>query len=189
MTDTQRRAVARLGGLDRVRGAAVVAMLVDHSAFLAGVPWLRLTVGRAAMPAFAVCVGAVAVRPLSRRRAWQWAGAAVLYPLVHVVAFGTWRGADLLAVLLVARVLVVRARAVAVALAGSGVVAWANGWVVFGAYDPLAVVCLVLVGRAAAQQVEAAGVRCFPGWFERLGRRSLGLYVGHVAAMALWASW
>jgi hypothetical protein len=165
---------------------AVVLMLCDHLAFfIAGAEPFRLTAGRLAMPAFALVVGALANHPLSARRWWQWVAAATVFPFLHLYAFGSlWPGL-LLVWLLGARELCRRPWA-AWLFAAVCLTLTANHLHdgPLPAYEPWAVALLVMLGWWGSDVVQAVGDR-LPGLFGGLGRRSLSIYVGHVAAIAI----
>lgn len=191
-TTTERR---RLVGLDRLRGLAVVTMVIDHLALLAGgADLVRLTVGRVALPAFCLVAGAL-VRPLDGRRAWRLG--TVFGAGVVATALGAPLGIGQPDVLLV----------LAVVLAGAGgLLAWAwrrcssTPLVVAGAlavlqpvtwpipwtgYQPGTVLALVLIGRQLGRGPLERWGRALPAPLGGLGRYPLTAYVGHLAVLAV----
>jgi peptidoglycan/LPS O-acetylase OafA/YrhL len=179
----------RRRGVDVLRGAAIVAMVVDHLAWgVAGLEPLRWSVGRLAMPLFVLCMGAVATRPLSRRRAWQWAVAAVFMLNVHDVAFpGSDGGGVLLLQLLFIRALWVRAPGLACLLSIGSLTAWANGYPLGAPFSTWAMLVIAGAGYVLVERLNVWGERWRPGAarLEWLGRRSLAIYVGHIVVLAL----
>ncbi len=172
----------RLVGYDRLRGLAVCSMLIDHlAAVLGGLDVLRWSLGRPAMPIFALVVGALATRPLSRRRLLQWLGVALaVYPLYALLGLPGW---EMVVLLLVGRLIAQGGPlyggvvvVVALAQAANGV-----GW--DGHYAPGAVAGLCVMGRVWRLELAALGAR-LPGWLAGIGRRPLTWYVGHLAALA-----
>lgn len=161
-----------------------MAMLADHAAAVLEVEWVRWSAGRLALPLFALLVGALSDGHMARRRRRQWLAAAWLFPVLHLVAFGSWWPGLLLAWLYLARFLVRELPGVAWLLAVVSVTAWANGLDRgVGLYVPSAVLVLVLVGWVVRADLERWGER-LPAWCAALGRRSLSIYVGNVALIA-----
>lgn len=65
----------RVAGLDRLRGLAILCMLVDHLVLVTQGPGgLRWTVGRLALPAFFVLAGHLARTPNARHALIAWVG-------------------------------------------------------------------------------------------------------------------
>jgi surface polysaccharide O-acyltransferase-like enzyme len=167
----------------------VLVMLADHVCAVGGFgAGFRLTFGRLALPLFALVVGALADRPLSRARAWRWLGAgffcgSLLYPLV----FDRIGGGEVLLLLLVARWFA--GCAPMWARAGILVVSltlFANGLgnVSGGAWQPFAVIAIAVVGRSWSLQLDELGRRLSERW-EFVGRRALSVYVVHLLVLAV----
>lgn len=179
-------AVGRLTGLDKLRGAAVVLMVLDHVALvLLGNPFALRLVGRLSMPLFALTIGALAVKPLSSSRALHWAGALLaallLYPLAGLPGplLLLWLAAGRWAAVRLTKLQAGLVAAVALAVSANG-----YGMALPGEYDPIALVGLVLVGRLiTALYLNDLGHR-LPGQLARIGRYPLGVYIGHVGLLA-----
>lgn len=173
---------ARLAGLDRLRGLAVLLMVLDHVLVVAdvGTP-VRLTVTRASMPLFFLIAGS-----LVRRARWGRLGlVAVLGAVLPVVV--PWVDApNVLLYYAVGAVLLAvvrgrRGRWVALAVAASLA---ANGYLAFpGAYSPGGLWVLMLAGAlAGAPALDRVGAR-LPAWVARAGRYPLTVYVVHLLAL------
>lgn len=179
---------ARIAALDSVRGAAVLLMVVDHVLVVTeGGGWsVGRFLTRLSLPAFALVLGAVAVRPLSWRRWWSWAAAAgaaqVLYPLAGIT------GPLLLVWLALGRFAAVRlSRRAALGLLGVLLVVLVNGLPVPGPpgeYSPVFVVGLVVLGRQLGPAAVVGWARYVPAFCGAVGRRPLLWYLGHLAALA-----
>lgn len=179
----------RLDTLDRVRGLAIVLMLVDHLAYLGGVVELRLTVGRLAMPLFFLLAGGL-VRRWGSRHALAL-GLGLLLPLV-----APWAGApNVLVVFAVGAALLLlceRSGLPVPLLVLISLVAAANRWEVgTSSYDPAALIAIMALGRLIGTDWAVRLGDRLPAWLAGLGRRPLLWYVGNVVliqAVILWLS-
>lgn len=180
----QRRSPA----LDGLRGLAVLLMVSDHLAFVAGWSSWRETVGRAAMPLFFV-LGGHLVRRVSLR-------SCLLVPLVGlaVEAVAPWSGAAGLLLCFAAGALLVaafreRARPALWLLVAGGLTLGANGYAhLHGVYyDPRLLVALMALGALTPRgHLERAGRRV--QLLAPLGRYPLTAYAGHVVVLSLVAA-
>lgn len=173
-------------GLDRLRGLAVVLMVLDHLLLvggLAGHP-LRETLTRAAMPLFAVLAG-----HLCRRYSWRWAGVFLVgaflpgaVPWIDAPNILCWLSLGAALVALGRRYPVVYPLVMVLALT-----LFANGYgATPGSFQPLAVWALMVVGALLHRPwLETLG-RCVPDQLRPFGRYPLTLYVGHLLALQLW---
>lgn len=176
----------RAAGLDRLRGLAVLLMLVDHVLLLtaSGQP-VRLSLGRVAMPLFAVLVGSCVGR--LRWRHARVAGYGLLLPLgvpwIDSPNILVWlmAGAALVVLLRSCRVPVWLLPAVALTAAANGY--WLDGG---GGFAPVMVVGLVGLGAVVSVSVLDAWGRLLPrAGLEFVGRHALGWYIGHLAFLQL----
>lgn len=176
----------RLAGVDKLRGAAVLLMVVDHAlvAFPAGVVGqaVRMTATRASLPLFCVVVGAFGSSSVRWGRVATVAavGAAVSAPGA-VLGLGR------------PDVLLVLAAVLAVApLAASNPLPWLVvavlqpvTWPVPGTgYQPGTVLALVIVGGLVGRWSLNEMGQGLPGWVGGLGRYPLSIYFVHVAGLA-----
>lgn len=179
----------RVAGLDRLRGLAVVLMVLDHVLLIVvggGLALvLRLSVTRLSLPLFCVVAGALVVD----RPRWRRLGAVVLAGYVAmVIGYPLGIGQpDVLVVLAVA--LAVAPLVVRVGWALPGLcwcllqaTTWPFPW---RGYQPGVVLGLVLVGHLAGRErLGRIGDR-LPEVFERVGRRPLAWYLGHLLVLGL----
>jgi len=183
--------VKRLPSIDRVRGLAVVLMVVDHVLVLVQfrspevVQWayaLRMTVTRASLPLFCLCAGVLLHGRRSTARLLDIAAVA----LVTNVALEVWpmgiRAPEILAVLLpvlLAGGVLVRWPAASVVLGVLQVTVWPIGW---AGYEPGLVVAFValgvLVGRPALSWGDS-----LPAALGAVGSRPLAWYAGHMGLL------
>ena len=188
-----RQGATRFVGLDRLRGLAIMCMVVDHVCLLAGVYPLRVTVGRLALPLFMI-VGGSLVRELT----WRHGGVLVVGLVLPVAV--PWIDAPNILVLYVLGAALVsafgtgermrpgsrfRPAAGVWVLLVLAVGALANGW---GdqpgtGYPWAAVVALMALGALAGRrQLAGVGDR-LPHWLAWPGRHPLSLYVGHLLVL------
>lgn len=167
----------RLVGLDALRGLAVLLMVADHvSRYVPGGWWFSVTGGRVAVPLFFVVAGA-----LVSRLSWRHGGVAVLGLALPLVV--PWIDAPNVLVLYVVGVVAVLAcRAVpvlGVLVVVAALTAFANQWPgpvpVRGAYVPLALLGLMVVGQLAGRVPVAAVAGRLPGWLAWVGRFPLSV--------------
>lgn len=182
----QRVAGRRLPGLDAARGLAIVFMAVDHLCLVfSGPMWLRLSVGRLALPVFFVLAGYLARRVSARTVVIAWAG--VLLPLAvpwidapNVLVY--WAGG--VCVVSVCR----RWPAALYALVVVGLTFGANHFrlvpVGVSSYEPLALLGMMAAGALAGGGLWRWADR-LPSWLAPLGRRAVWVYVGHLLVLQL----
>lgn len=180
----QRVAGRRLPGLDAARGLAIVFMAVDHLCVVfAGPLWLRLSVGRLALPVFFVLAGHLARRVSARTVAIAAAG--VLLPLVV-----PWIDAPNVLVYWAVGVCVIAAcrrwPAALWAIVVVGLTWGANHFRLLPAgvssYElPL------LLAMMAAGALAGAGLWWWadrlPAWLAALGRHAVWVYIGHLLVL------
>jgi hypothetical protein len=160
-------------------------MLVDHLALFAGVPLLRFTVGRLAVPLFFVLAGHLSARA-SWGRVWRLVGLGVL-----LQAVAPWSDALQVLGALGAGAFVLnglrgRDRVLLVVLC---LTLAANGWgfATSTAYDGLALFSLMIVGAELSRSsLRAVGQR-LPSWLAWPGRHALGVYAVHIPALTVLA--
>jgi hypothetical protein len=180
----------RLRGLDVLRGLAVLLMVLDHwidSRCVSSLFFVRLTLTRFALPLFVVTFGYLVGRrgsPVSAFRCGQLLCVSSLTLLLFAVA-----GLDCPDILFLLALLACGSRVwlawpLPVAVLG---LLQAQYWVVpWNAYQPGWVLCFACLGVFASRSLgcPVAAWRCGP--LEWVGRRPLGCYVAHAAALALW---
>lgn len=177
---------ARTLALDAIRGLAIGSMVVDHLALVGGGPyWLRLTVGRVAMPLFFLLSGHL-VRRFKPRHLETVAIGLVLpliVPWIDSPNVLVWYGVGAAVVVLCRRFGVLWLPV----LLG---LAWSANFgrpsplhVVWGqdAYDGLFLVGLMCLGALLPRSAFAWGGRLpFGRPLAALGRYPLAFYVGHL---------
>lgn len=174
----------RLAGLDRLRGLAIVLMLVDHTVWLAGAEWARGTVTLLAVPLFMGIAGYL-WRPGWRPRYEQVALAA---GISGALALYMGLAAPVFLVVIVLALPIVAALhrwpAPAAMLGVLQALYWPVGWA--GAEVGLVVACMMIgrLWRQAGGQEWRVG-DLLPAWLGTVGRWPLTWYTGHMAAMAL----
>lgn len=183
----QAERAGRHPGLDRLRGLAVVMMVLDHALIHvpSGLP-VRLTVTRVALPLFCVVAGTLAQRSGRLRRPAVVAivGVAVM-PVEAAAGIGV-PGPLFLVGLVVLAVRLAGGRwrrvwPVVAAVAVLQPVTWPTGAT---GYQLGTVVALVVIGTLLdAQRVGRLGER-LPGVFALAGRWPVTIYAMHVAALA-----
>lgn len=180
-TSVEAPSLGRSPALDRVRGLALVLMLVDHVAWVAGdASGIRMTMGRLAMPLFFLLAGHLFTR-LRRRHAVALAIGLFLPAVVPwidspnvLVLFAV--GCGLLALANRWPWLLVAVPVVALTLA-------ANRWVLApGGYEPLAVIALMFLGARLPRSAFGWGER-LPARLGQLGRWPLTFYVAHLLVL------
>lgn len=184
----------RLAWIDRVRGLAVVVMMLDHClAAVAPVAgdaglWVRLTVTRTALPMFMLvsgCLWALRESGPSLQRVSQillaagtssWLGVMVGLHPVEVLTLYTvaWLMRPVIVRYPVWSAVIgfIQTVYVPVGVAGHEL-GWVVGWLAIG----------VLAAGSVREEVSRWGAE-LPEWLEVIGRRPLGWYVGHLAALA-----
>lgn len=173
----------RSDALDRLRGAAIAAMVVDHLCLVFDGPVvLRWTIGRLALPVFFVLAGHLARRVTGRYLAIAGTGAALplLVPWLNTPNV-------LLVYAAGAAVLVASTRlgAAGPAVVGiAAVTAAANGLgTISGAYPPLLLLALMAAGHYLPRGWLERPGHLLPAVLAPVGRRPLTWYVGHVLAL------
>ncbi|OJV57560.1 MAG: hypothetical protein BGO38_05345 [Cellulomonas sp. 73-145] len=172
----------RASELDRLRGAAIVCMIVDHVARALGAEPVRLTIGRLAVPVFFVLSG-----HLARRLTWRHAAIAATGFLLP--AFVPWiDNPNVLLLYAVAAALLVLARwtgpAGPAVVAIAAVTALANGVHGMGNGYPLeALLALMVAGHYIPRAALVAIGSRLPAVFAVAGRRPVTWYVGHLLVL------
>lgn len=176
----------RISGVDKIRGLAIVCMVVDHVAIVVGGPLaiaLRCTIGRLALPLFFVTAGRC-----SGRVTWRHALAAVVgvllplvVPFIDAPNVLVWWALGAVALYLGGTWLAPIAVLVALTLA-------ANDWLIApGRADYPGIVLVALMGLGAllpwtwwrwGDSLPAGQLLAF------LGRHALPIYVGHALALS-----
>jgi hypothetical protein len=184
--------------LDRLRGLAMLLMLLDHGLLLwlelqpgedlRG--WLRRSVTRFSMPLFMLVSGYLLERT-SRRRMFEVAGVALVLNGALVVLWPAFLLPEILAVwvfLLPIRGFLLRFPVEAAAL---GVLQAMYLPVRWPGYEPGVVLLFLALGRIWSTRPDRhretlvpIGER-IPSWVGRLGRRPLGVYAAHLLALAV----
>jgi fucose 4-O-acetylase-like acetyltransferase len=177
----------RSASLDKIRGLAIVAMMIDHAVIITSGPVeLRQTIGRIALPLFFIVAGHLAHR-LTWRHAWIL-GVGLLLPVFipwlstpNILVSYVLGAVALWACSLMGR----NARYVAVAVVVVCLTAVANGHGNDGGYNGFALLALMVAGSLTSRDwFEWLG-----GWLWRplavIGRRPLTWYVGHLALFEL----
>lgn len=176
-------------GIDRLRGAAILLMVVDHVLIVTGQATspLRYTLTRAAMPLFVVIAGHLVDRITWRHGAIGVVGLGLplLVPFVDSPNVLLWY-ALACPVILAARRLGPGAVAV---LAVVPLTLAANGydlWPYPGSYDPSGLLGLMAVGALVPRTAFTCGLR-LPRLLAGIGRYPLSCYVGHLLVLtAVW---
>lgn len=176
---------SRLWQIDALRGAAIVLMVGDHLALVAGDDAMtyRVTLGRLAMPIFFVLAG-----HLAGRLSWRHAavgGIGLALPLVV-----PWIDSpNVLVLWALGCVLLWAARRVGVHPLWLVIVAAtvaANGWGirVGTSYEFLSLWALMAAGALVPRSALIALGSHLPGWLAVIGRRPVTWYVGHLLVLA-----
>lgn len=181
-----KQAVARDVGLDRLRGLAVVLMVVDHVAkTLPDNPeWLTLTVTRLSLPLFMVTLGVLLAgrsHPIQPERFLQLGVAGVVTSFVFS-ALG--RGTpDVLLVIALTVPLWDSCKRWPEVVACLGVVQFAALPIPWTGYQPGLLVTLICLGVLASRERWSALGDRLPSWVAGVGRWPLTIYVVHVLAL------
>jgi hypothetical protein len=178
---------ARAASLDRIRGLAIACMVVDHACIVwAGPDWLRLTVGRVAMPLFFVLGGHLVRRITGRHSLILLAGLVLPFavPWIDGVNVLVWYGLG------AALIVGLRRLHLPVWLLPLAALAWSAN---FGSWSPLHAVIapahdafdglglLGLMGLGAVLDRSAFGWgEKLPALFGRVGRYPMTAYLGHL---------
>lgn len=170
--------------LDIARGYAILFMIVDHVSIFAGLPILRLTVGRLAMPLFFVIAGSLAKR--------------IGYKHVVILAVGivlpmyvTWIDSPNVLVYIcigtaLLRILRGRSTTVHIAVAIACISLTANGYDHLGSgYPAGTLLALMILGKVITSGTLANAFQRIPSSsiVEYMGKHPLALYVGHTVAL------
>lgn len=172
----------RVRSLDALRGLAVVFMVVDHVALVAGLPLLRIMPGRLAMPLFFVLGGHLTTG--LRRRHFL-----ILTLGVVLQVLAPWAGPGL-----VLTSFVIGAWVVALAWSMHPGVLWlpimvaltfaANGATETAlTFDLRSMVALMCAGALLPRSVFLTAGGRLPRWLSVLGRYPLSLYAGHLVLL------
>lgn len=182
VTVTERRVV----GVDRLRGLAVLLMVLDHVVALVdpAAP-VRYTLTRLSLPAFMAAAAAVWSGRLSGRSCRRLLAVAVVEAAL-VAALGLGQP-GIVAVYLAVAVGVsvawpwVRSHVGLVVVLGLIQAFYVRvGW---DGYEPGLVLAWFALGLLARSEVVDLGER-LPAWLSSVGRRPLAWYVGHLAVLA-----
>lgn len=171
--------------VDAWRGAAVVAMVLDHALVASGHGGssLRHTVTRAAFPLFAVTAGAVQRRGGVRWERWLEVLAAGLVATALGPRVGLGQPDVMLLFAFVLPVTAFLPGWARVAVMCAGLIqpfTWPVPW---GGYEPGALLGLVLVGQVVG--VEGLGRWEGWAWMRWVGARPVAAYLGHVAVLVV----
>lgn len=183
----------RRDAIDRIRGLAVLLMVVGHVLAVTDSGLLvRLTLTRASLPLFALVTGyLLADREPSNRRTLQLAGGAAVS--LWLVRFLPGMAAvDVLAVIGIALAFWPLALRWPVVTLCVGAVQGYTFAGFFDGYQPghvMALMCAGLLLRRGGSVPDLAVARrvasALPGWVAGIGRRPLTVYVGHLAVLAV----
>lgn len=187
---TKARTGQRVQGIDRLRGAAVLLMVLDHVlVHVDALHWSRFTLTRVSLPAFVIC--AALVRPpgtagLSGRR-MALLGAAATAEIALGPAAGLYSPGPVLlifGVMLAGPILDRAPMTFAVLGAVQAIYTSARFGPHWGGYQPGYIVLWWSVARLVTERER--------GWLERLpralapvGRHPIAWYLGHLVVIAL----
>lgn len=185
MADRMTHGPRRLAWLDRLRGLAVVLMLLDHALYLNPEAHRAFLPGRLALPLFMACAGTVYRGMPSRRRRTQLYLVLVvdllLAPIIGLGQPAPVTGFVLLLVLLQLAPTMLRWPATFAALG------FLQGWflpVGWRGWEIGVLLGWFMLGRLAGTELEAIGGR-LPAGLAWVGRRPLSWYVAHLVVLAL----
>jgi len=168
----------RLLGIDRLRGVAVVGMMIDHAIIQVNpYSWFRLLLPWHGLPIFCLLVGAFGQRR-NLERVSLWLASGIFLSLFVSPTLGTGVP-DVLCLLALGRILMwSKWSYVVLILALMQPIALRLPW---SGYQPGAIVSLVLLGPVLVdlQKWNAFGL-WFPSSFGFLGRKAFPIYIGHL---------
>lgn len=175
-------AVVRFRGLDRLRGLAILLMVVDHALALTGVGLVvRLTLTRAAAPIFMATAGALPSK--NSRRRWLGLVGVAAVETVLCSLLGLQVPAIVL-VLVVVQPVFLWARSIGIPAVVLVLVGWWQSTFAplpIPGYEPGFVLMWLAVGSMCALDLNHLGRR-LPALAEAIGRRPRSWYLGHLAA-------
>ncbi|MFB9542561.1 acyltransferase family protein [Micromonospora sagamiensis] len=186
----------RDSGLDRLRGLAIILMVIDHVlvvvlANVASEPWMeaiRLTLTRLSMPLFMILSGLLLARRgyPSRKRILQiLVAAALLNLLLNQVEVGLVTP-EILAVWLTLLPFFPLIARYPVEAAGLGILQLRNLPIAWDGYQPGEAAAFIALGVVLNRISDSALLRhaiAIPRWCEAVGRRPLLWYVGHLTIL------
>jgi len=188
----------RRPGIDRIRGLAIILMMVDHVLVACstlgvtndGLMLTRLSLTRLALPLFLLVSGALWVEQLPRpRRLGSVIAAAVALNVGMAVYWPEFSTPEVLVVWSLAAVaapIIVRHPLAMITL---GYIQWQHWQVAWDGYQPGIVVLFLAVGALASRAGLTPGMgaygRLLPAPLGALGRKPLTWYVGHLTALTV----
>jgi hypothetical protein len=177
-------APTRLVGLDRARGLAIALMVLDHVLVVIDGPALvRLTVTRAALPLFALLIGAL-WRPGLRWRHVELIAAAVAASVLGPLA-GLTATPDVLVVIAVALLLMPLAVRAPIPVLAASIIAPVTWPEAHTGYSVAVVLALILTGYLLRWKIrDGVEHTSLPAWLAVVGRYPLTWYLGHLTVLA-----
>lgn len=182
----------RVVAWDRWRGLAILLMLADHlTLILEGPGFIRMTLGRLAVPMFFLLAGYLASRPGPRHLGIGLLGLALplLVPWIDSPNVLVWWALGVCVLWLSRGAPHVRLAVLVIALTFG-----ANGYVFLtpASYDPVNLLGLMVLGAILPASWYSAAGR-LPSWVGVIGRHPVAWYVGHLLVLeglrqVLWAS-
>lgn len=175
----------RLHGLDRLRGLAIVLMVIDHLlVILDRDNLLRFTLTRAALPLFCLVAGTLFRRPGKRL---IWVTAAGLFAGCIGLPLGIGQPDILLLLAFGFLLLPYMANLFGLVVALIQPSAWP---LQTSGYEPGLVLSLLILGRLYVDPIRLndVGEWFLPSWVGTIGRWPLTWYLGHLACLYILAN-